>query len=116
MSAAPGAGLAEGLRLFDAGEHWHAHEAWEDAWRADRAGDRDYFKGLIQLAAVCYHLRRGNRRPVARLLARACHHLTVHDGPRWPFEHATLMAFTDTLAASAPDAPLPRLADCVRTT
>lgn len=55
--------LARGIELFNAGEYWHAHEAWEEAWTPDRHGpDRGFYKGLIQLAAGCLHATRKNRR------------------------------------------------------
>lgn len=106
--------LAEGVRLFDAGEYWHAHEAWEDAWRADDAPDRDYHKGLIQLAAACYHLRRGNHRPLAFLLTRAQHHLTVHDDARWPFDRDSLLELIEELADHTDGDPLPLLGACLK--
>lgn len=106
--------IAEGVRLFDAGEFWHAHEVWEEAWKADDATDRDYFKGLIQLAAVCFHLRKGNRKPIAWLLTRARHHLTVHDDPRWPFDRDSLLELIEELACGNPGDELPKLARCLR--
>jgi predicted metal-dependent hydrolase len=52
-----------GVELFNAGRYWEAHEAWEQAWIPDRHGpDRDFYKGLIQVAAGCFHYRRKNRR------------------------------------------------------
>ena len=110
--------LAAGLARFDAGAFWHAHEAWEEAWKSDPAPHRDCWKGLIQIAAACYHLQRGNRRPVAWLLGRARHHLTTHDpvaaGSPWPFERELLLELIEEVAAAAPGEPLPQLAACLR--
>ncbi len=55
-------GLRAGIELFNAGEFWEAHEAWEGAWMPHRreAGS-DFFKGLIQVAAGCLHYSRRNR-------------------------------------------------------
>ena len=56
-------GLQRGVELFNRGEYWHAHEAWERAWIPDRRGpDRGFYKGLIQVAAGCLHYGRRNRR------------------------------------------------------
>ena len=56
-------GLARGIALFNGGEFWEAHEAWEAAWTPDRRGpDSGFYKGLIQVAAGCLHYRRRNRR------------------------------------------------------
>lgn len=50
-----------GMRLFDAGYYWEAHEAWEHLWHAaGRAGPQaDLLKGLIQLAVVGVKIREG---------------------------------------------------------
>ncbi len=49
-----------GIRLFNSGDYWHAHEAWEQAWLQmpdDSGGDAEIFlRGLVQLAAAL-HLR-----------------------------------------------------------
>ena len=55
--------LERGVELFNAGQYWEAHEAWEEAWVPDRWGpDRGFYKGLIQVAAGCLHATRRNRR------------------------------------------------------
>jgi predicted metal-dependent hydrolase len=55
--------LQRGIELFNRGQFWEAHEAWEEAWMPDRYGpDRGFYKGLIQVAAGCLHYRRRNRR------------------------------------------------------
>ena len=55
--------LERGIELFNQGRYWDAHEAWEEAWMPDRKGvDGGFYKGLIQVAAGCFHYRRGNRR------------------------------------------------------
>lgn len=105
--------LRAGLARFDAGEHWHAHEAWEEAWKADTVDARDCWKGLIQIAAACYHLRRGNRKPVAWLLGRARHHITTHEPPGWPFARDALLELIEELAGCEPGEPLPRLERCL---
>jgi uncharacterized protein len=56
-------GLHRGIELFNAGEYWEAHEAWEGDWMPDRKGpDSGFYKGLIQIAAGCLHYTRRNRR------------------------------------------------------
>lgn len=55
-------GLARGIELFNAGEFWEAHEAWEEVWMPHRhEPGADFFKGIIQIAAGCHHHRRHNR-------------------------------------------------------
>ncbi|MEA2683974.1 MAG: ribulose-phosphate 3-epimerase, partial [Chloroflexota bacterium] len=54
-------GLARGVELFNAGQFWEAHEAWEGAWMPLRgSADADLYRGLVQVAAGCYHYQRRN--------------------------------------------------------
>src|SRR6188768_4122705 len=52
----------EGVALFNGVRYWYAHEAWETLWRAAPDEDRDFYQGLIQIAAGLVHLQRRNRR------------------------------------------------------
>jgi hypothetical protein len=52
----------QGVALFNGVRYWHAHEAWETLWRAAPDEERDFYQGLIQLAAGLLHLQRRNRR------------------------------------------------------
>ena len=57
---------------LSAGRFFHAHEAWETAWKQARGtDDAELFKGLSQLGAGYVHLLRGNRHGAVRLLRRA---------------------------------------------
>ncbi|HWG84949.1 MAG TPA: DUF309 domain-containing protein [Deinococcales bacterium] len=81
--------LHEGARLFNAGEYWEAHEAWEGPWlEAKRLGaalEAHYVQGLILLAAAIHKRRHyGSERGGQRNLEKALRHLehvpSVHDG------------------------------------
>ena len=52
----------EGVALFNGVRYWHAHEAWETVWRAAPDDEREFYQGLIQVAAGLLHLQRRNRR------------------------------------------------------
>jgi len=52
----------EGISLFNGVRYWHAHEAWETLWRAAPDEERDFYQGLIQIAAGLLHLQRRNLR------------------------------------------------------
>lgn len=56
------AAYREGVRLFNAGHYWHAHEQWELCWRQSAQTDAEFYKGLIQAAAALVHWQRGNPR------------------------------------------------------
>lgn len=53
--------MLEGARLFNAGEYWEAHEAWEVPWNAAKTRgdtiDANYVQGLILLAAAIHKRR-----------------------------------------------------------
>ena len=61
----------EGTELFNKKEFFKAHEEWEKLWMSVPTEDplKDYYKGLIQAAAVFEHIRRHNLRGAAGLLA-----------------------------------------------
>ncbi len=51
--------LRRGAELFNAGEYWESHEAWEQVWRRCETPNRIFFQALIQLAAAYHQLQRG---------------------------------------------------------
>jgi uncharacterized protein len=63
--------LAEGVRLFNAGAHWEAHEAWEEAWREASGEQRALLHGLILAAAGWVQRGRGREAGARTLFARA---------------------------------------------
>jgi uncharacterized protein len=48
--------LERGVKLFNAGNFQHAHEAWEDVWKRHDEDERLFLQGIIQLAAACHHV------------------------------------------------------------
>lgn len=66
------AAVAAGLRAYEEGDFFEAHELMEPAWMgSDDPGERDLISGLIKLAAADVHGVRGNPRGVARNLEGA---------------------------------------------
>jgi predicted metal-dependent hydrolase len=70
--------LEGGIREWNAGRFWHAHEEWEQGWKATTGEEKAAFQGLILLAAALHkafgmnHLRGGfaNLRKADLRLAR----------------------------------------------
>ena len=61
-----------GLRLYAAGDHWHAHEAWEALWLRRKGSDEGAFlRAVIQVAAAMVKAERGNMAGVRKNLAKA---------------------------------------------
>src|SRR5271168_3967813 len=63
--------LAKGLRLYQEGEFFAAHEAWESAWLESQEPEKMFLQGLIQVTAAFHHLQRNNPLGTARLFERA---------------------------------------------
>jgi uncharacterized protein len=67
--------LAEGLRLYDAGEFFTAHEAWESVWLTSPEPEKTFLQGLIQVTAAFHHLQRNNPLGTTLLLQAALRRL-----------------------------------------
>ena len=67
------AGYLAGVRLFNSGHYYEAHEALEEVWRGCAKGspERLFYQALIQIAAACLHRRRGRWRPALLQYGRA---------------------------------------------
>ncbi len=50
----------EGIRLFNAGNYFEAHEELENAWRQETRPIRELYRGILQVAVAYYHITRGN--------------------------------------------------------
>lgn len=67
-------GWAEGVKLFNAGEYWEAHEALEPPWIVAEGLEKRLYAGVILLAAALHKAHkmensRGGRRNYAKALA-----------------------------------------------
>jgi uncharacterized protein len=54
------AGFAAGIRLFNQGRFFEAHEVWEELWKTAEGDKRIFYQGIIQAAAALVHMQRGN--------------------------------------------------------
>jgi len=84
--------VREGVRLYNAGRFWEAHEAWETVWRAAPAAERAAWQGLIQAAAAMLHRERGNAHGLATLGEAAVAKLGGGIPPGFPIETARFAA------------------------
>lgn len=75
-----------GVRLFNAGYYWEAHEVWESLWHAHgrRGPTATVLKGLIKLAAAGVKIREGRPGGAQTLAQRASSHFAeaAEEGPR----------------------------------
>lgn len=70
--------LAKGLRLYEAGEFFTAHEEWEIVWLSSPEPEKTFLQGLIQVTAAFHHLRRENRLGTILLLQAALRRLDLY--------------------------------------
>ena len=70
--------LAEGLRLYEAGEFFTAHEAWESVWLGAPEPEKTFLQGLIQVTAAFHHLQNDNRLGTVLLLQGALRRLDLY--------------------------------------
>src|SRR5262245_25273256 len=63
----------EGIRLFNEGDFFEAHDTWEEVWHRvqDRRRER-FYRGLIQAAVTLELLRRGRAVGVRQVFVSSC--------------------------------------------
>ncbi len=61
----------EGLRLYNQGEYFAAHEALEAAWRRDLASGRELYQGILQVGIAYMQILRGNYIGALKMFMRA---------------------------------------------
>lgn len=54
--------ISKGIKLFNDGEFFAAHDFFEDIWMSVNDESRLFYQGLIQVSVGCYHLICGNYR------------------------------------------------------
>ena len=103
-------GWNDGVRAFNAGAFYEAHERWEAGWLRLEGPPREALKGLIQIAAAHHKLKEGNRDGALRIFARAIALLEAF-GEALPVDHRPVLAsagaWRDYAAGETRTAPPP---------
>ncbi|WP_027928505.1 DUF309 domain-containing protein [Amycolatopsis benzoatilytica] len=111
----PAATLAEAQELLDAGRPFHAHEVFEDAWKATDGPERELWRALAQLAVGLTHVLRGNGTGAVALLERGAENLAPFaEASPYGIDVAGLREWAQALAAESRekarvDSEVPRL-------
>lgn len=58
----PDDAFERGLALFNCGDFFACHEAWEELWLRSTGAEKLFYQGLIQTAVAILHAERGNSR------------------------------------------------------
>lgn len=79
-AGAPPALLLRGVDEFNQGRFFECHETIEEIWLPESGPVRNFYKGLIQIAAGLLHISRGNYRGSVRLLETGSNYIEPY-GP-----------------------------------
>ncbi|MGE5222754.1 MAG: DUF309 domain-containing protein [Omnitrophica WOR_2 bacterium] len=60
-----------GLELFNTRQYWKAHEALEEAWRAETGQIRHLYRAILQVGVAYFHAQNGNYKGVMKLYRRS---------------------------------------------
>lgn len=91
----------EGIRLFNAGHYWHAHEQWEHCWLAAAEPDATFYKGIIQAAAALVKWQQHNLYGMRRNWAKSRCKLTTLPDQYLGLDLAALIAVMDVFVEQA---------------
>src|SRR5574340_1007570 len=69
----------EGIRLFNQGRYFEAHEELELAWREEQGKIRELYQGILEAGVTYLHLRRGNLAGAQKVFGRSMRWLRA-----WP--------------------------------
>ena len=69
----------EGIRLFNEGKYFEAHEELEIAWKEERGKIRELYQGILEAGVTYLHIRRGNYRGAIKVYGRSMKWLR-----KWP--------------------------------
>jgi len=107
----------EGIRLFNRGAFFDAHEVLEEVWRVAPETERKFLQGLIQVAVALHHHSRGNVVGARSLLARASRNLSGYPeefgGIRLVQLRSSLDHWHSCLTEGRPVPPTPQIEPCV---
>ncbi|MBI5840340.1 MAG: DUF309 domain-containing protein [Chloroflexi bacterium] len=62
---------SEGIRLFNEGKYFEAHEELEAAWREERGKVRELYQGILEAAVTYLHITRGNYNGAVKVYGRS---------------------------------------------
>jgi molybdopterin converting factor small subunit len=91
--------LDEGIRLFNEGNYFLAHETLEEHWIEVEDSERDFYQGLIHVAVGFHHYERGNTNGARIQFHKALRRLSGYPDNHHGVDVGSLRAFLE----KAPD-------------
>ena len=97
-----------GIVLFNRGDYFEAHEAWEALWLECAGPEKKFYQGLIQAAVALCHFCYGNSRGAVKLYRSGRDYMERYGSPflgldRVAFWQQMERCFAPLLAAADPD-------------
>ncbi|CAG0942398.1 hypothetical protein BROC_01857 [Candidatus Brocadiaceae bacterium] len=75
--------FAKGIKFFNEGNYFEAHETWEEQWRGlEKSSEKYFIQGLIMVAVALYHYKRKNYTGTSRLIEKGIHLLKEFKEPK----------------------------------
>jgi predicted metal-dependent hydrolase len=114
--------LRRGLRCYEAGAFFEAHEHWESVWLRAEEPEKTFLQGLIQVTAALHHFQRSNVVGTVSLLRAALRRLEQYSEVFGGIEvaplRAEISAWIEALEAVPPCHPpaVPRIRVTTETT
>lgn len=96
--------LEQGVALWEQHRFFEAHECLEDVWHQAQVGDREFWKGVIQVAVGCVHHQRGNADGCVTLLRRAADYLDPYPAAHHGLDTERLRRLARAMADAVEDA------------
>lgn len=102
--------IQEGIRLFNDGFFFEAHEVLEGVWREEHGESKLFLQGLIQISAAYHHAQNGNLIGATTLLQRGAEKIRRYAAGYLGIDTKDLLAHVDAdrarLETSGPGADL----------
>lgn len=93
------------IDLFNGEKFFEAHEILESRWRQEQGEARDYYHGLIQIAAAFVHVQKGTPEGGEKLLKTATKYLEKYRPAFMGLDLEKLLAQTQACLLAGRDFP-----------
>ena len=105
------AAAAEGIRLFNDGYYFEAHDLFEEVWIERTGREKTFYQGLIQIAAGFYKVAMQNQGGARSLVAKGLEKLRAVRDLETPLDLERLIAETEAALARIDELGQARIAE-----
>lgn len=101
----------EGVKLFNEGYCWEAHEAWEEIWRGREGDAKSFVQGFVEAAAGCNFLKQSKWTSAIYLLGKSVEKFRQFENLRMSVALKPFVCELAALLASLQAGTLPRVSN-----